>query len=693
MDYLQWESLLSAELVFKGSDKIAYPSILADGSIVFLSAVNEPKRRSVLVRLHEGQEQVITPAPFDLQTRVNEYGGKPYWVCGNQIIFANKSDQCLYSQDLSVLLEPSLAQSTKAVNNQADYDSAMPGMDSPVQLSKPQNSLWMYTDVHRLSNDCVLCIAERQDSSDHSANPMALVVIDTTAGEPQTLVDGSDFYSNLVVDLKQGKVAWVQWQHPNMPWDDTQLMIADLALSDATSSAKITNLQEVPLQSLSAGAASVCQLMFSAGGELIFSADFADDLAAGASNTQIKPARNFWNIYQFSLEENKLFELTQEEAEHGYPHWVYGDCRVLQVTDQCIVAIQSRPEYDSLIAIDTKARQVVSRFEFGGTIEHLCTDGAGNVTFIALSKVESSALASISVSSNRLSNYRTIRASKTPTLEVSQARHFSYQCSDGCKAYGFFYPPTNQEFQAKTSEKAKPPLLVMVHGGPTARAYGHFDLQKQFWTNRGFAIFDVNHRGSSGYGRRFRDALYEQWGEIDTKDIIDGIDDLAKRGWIDIDRVCIRGKSAGGYAVLRALTEYPDYFKAGASYYGIGNLVTLAEATHKFEKFYVDRLIGESFSAESSQQQSSNFYTRSPINKIGQLKSAMIVFQGLLDKVVPPTVAQELVGVLQQQQQAFEYVEYEDEAHGFKQLSNNIDAWARELAFYQRILSQSPRPS
>ena len=227
----------------------------------------------------------------------------------------------------------------------------------------------------------------------------------------------------------------------------------------------------------------------------------------------------------------------------------------------------------------------------------------------------------------------------------------------------------------------------MVHGGPTSRAYAHFDIAKQFWTNRGFALLDVNHRGSSGYGRAYRDALYGEWGEIDCTDIIDAIRFLIKENKADANSVCIRGKSAGGYAVLRALTEFPKMFKSGACYYGIGNLATLAQTTHKFEKFYTDRLIGEKYDSDAANKQSSLFFQRSPSHNMHKVRSEMILFQGLQDKVVPPSVAQEVIKKLTKAGIEYSYVEYPNEGHGFRQVTNNMDALAKELAFYQRALS------
>jgi dipeptidyl aminopeptidase/acylaminoacyl peptidase len=229
----------------------------------------------------------------------------------------------------------------------------------------------------------------------------------------------------------------------------------------------------------------------------------------------------------------------------------------------------------------------------------------------------------------------------------------------------------------------------MVHGGPTARTVPVLDPARQYWTTLGFAVLDLNYRGSSGYGRRYRQSLLGHWGEMDVEDIIDGIDYLIQQDRVDPGQVCIRGRSAGGYAVLRALTCYPDRFHAGACYFGIGNLVTLARTTHKFESRYIDRLLGEKFDPERALQPDSLFYRRSPVHYMDRLRSPVIVFQGKDDKVVPPKLSREIVRVLQLHNVAHEYVEYEGEGHGFRQTDTNVDALSRETAFFLKILGLS----
>ena len=679
MDYLAWESSLTAERVFAGSENFSYPEYLPDGSIVYLTSLSNENNRSVLVRRDGEKEQVITPSSFHLQTQVNEYGGKPFWVCDDYIVFANRDDQCIYLQPLSAILAGR---------------SVVPIAITPVS----KKSTWRYTDVRFLDAQTALCISEQQYLNDNRANESYICLIhipdeleslhESQLPEPIILVKGADFYSNLIVDNDCKTIAWVQWNHPNMPWDDADLCMA--SLSSISQSDQIIDTETIDLSAVGVGAKSVCQLLFSNNNDLYFSADFSAD-QQGRSFSEESP-ENFWQIYCRQSKTGEIKRITTAQAEYGYPHWVYGDSRISQLDTSQLLAIESHPQGDKIIAINLKDLSQQTVFDSHSTVQHLSSDGLGNCLFVNLPKSASSQLLSLqslndAKKSQESNKVQVIKTTKLAQFDISIAEAISFPTRDDSQAHGFFYPPCNQEFQSQTLTTLLPPLLVMVHGGPTARAYGHFDLQKQFWTNRGFAILDVNHRGSSGYGRAYRDALYGNWGDMDTGDIIDGIDYLVNQRKVDSTRVCIRGKSAGGYAVLRALTEFPNRFKAGANYYGIGNLVTLARSTHKFEKYYCDQLLGEAFKLENAETRESLYYQRSPINKMSGLRSAMIIFQGLLDKVVPPLLAQELVEVLENQKQIYAYIEYPDEGHGFRQSSNNIDAWNKELAFYKQVLA------
>ena len=670
-DYLNWQSDLTLEQVFAASDPFSYPDFSSDSKpskLVYLSQLNQDNGRTALML--EGRPQSISPAAYNLRTKISEYGGKPYWLCGDDVIFANQGDQCLYRQAL------------------LDKGS------EPVRISpSPNEHTFMYTDVVMLSDSVLLAIVEKETEGVENQSYIACLDPNKPDSAPQILVEGADFYSNLVVDTKANRLAWVQWNHPTMPWDNNQVWVADYEIAaplvSGFGSKRVQSNQQKATTDIQIAArhritldesACACQLFFANNGRLFFSADF------GSAKPQ--SSKNYWNIFSYSCADKIISPVTELQYEFGYPHWVYGDSRIAQYDANTLLTIGSAAEGDILYAIDqdSLAVQVVDGFnvENKHNLKALVADGDSKAAVMLLKADQPPELIRLSGKIESLSV--TISLSSPAYDEtVSVAKHFSFSTRDGEQAFGFYYPPTNSNYS--NENLGPPPVIVMVHGGPTSRAYGYFDIQKQFWTSRGFAIFDVNHRGSSGYGRRFRDALYQQWGLRDAADIVDGLQHLIDKGQADPERLCIRGKSAGGYAVLRALTEYPQVFKAGACYYGIGNLATLAEVTHKFEKFYTDRLVGEQYKKEQAAHTDSAFYQRSPINKITELRSAMIVFQGLQDKVVPPTVAREVISALKDAGLAHSYVEYPDEGHGFRKASNNIDAWSKELAFYQKVLN------
>jgi len=666
-DYLDWQSDLSLEQVFAASDPFSYPdfSVSSGASrLVYLSHLTSDGGRAALML--EGGSEPISHASYSLRTKINEYGGKPYWLCGDNVVFASQRDQCLYRQPLSGRVE------------EPDRTKELVKTQEPLRISPAiESHALMYSDVIELHDELLLAIVEQEVEGCANQSYLGLLNPNQPNQMPRRLTEGADFYSNLVIDTQAQRIAWVQWNHPGMPWDSNQLWVADYQFVDLESSQpeQLTTLHRVALPE----SACVCQVFFSNNGRLFFSADFA-----GASSDNSK---NYWNIFAYSCTDQRLSSVTELNIEFGYPHWVYGDSRIAQYDATTLLAIGSAPEGDALYAIDQQslAVKVVTGFEAGNhnTLKALVADGQGHAAMMLLPRDQNPELIRVS---GRLHEplIKTVIRSPAHRGGTSLAHHFAFGTRDREQAFGFYYPPSNIRY---TDAVGLPPLIVMVHGGPTSRAYGFFDIQKQFWTSRGFALFDVNHRGSSGYGRHYRDALYENWGELDAADIVDGVQHLIRQGKADPDRLCIRGKSAGGYAVLRALTEYPQVFKAGACYYGIGNLATLAEVTHKFEQFYTDRLVGEQYDINQSAQAGSLYHQRSPIHKINQLQSAMIVFQGLQDKVVPPAVAQEVIAALKAAELEHSYVEYAEEGHGFRQAANNIDAWGKELAFYRKVLN------
>ncbi len=652
-DFLDWKSDISLHDVFGGEENIAYPGYLHEG-IVHLASLPDEGNRSVLLYRHHTDTHCLTPAGYSVGTSINEYGGKPFWVIDGSIIFANRSDQCLYRQDLS-----------------DDQSCIEP---EPVRLTvKPSSGeVFSYSSVISLSSNKYVAIVECHRPGVHaSLNTCFIALIDGLKPNdpPVPLVEGADFYSDLVYDADNNRLAWIQWNHPNMPWDENRLGMAEFGAEQQLSSTRFIQV-DVGNTGKSHG-----QLCFAADGKLFFCLDFSN----------ASKSLDFWNMFAWCPDEDRVHAVTQELLEFGYPHWQYGDSRIAQLDGEHLVTIGSSPEGDHLFRVNTETLTYENIYYGSSTLQGLCSDNEGRLLFVERTKHTRPALCELPITSGAPKKSFYVHP-KPVQSTVSLATHISYPTRDGRGSHGFYYSPESH-CGTKVGSTVKPPLLVMVHGGPTARAYGHFDIQKQFWTSHGFAVLDVNHHGSTGYGRAYRDALYGNWGELDVSDIIDGIAWLVDQGLVDPTRVCIRGKSAGGYAVLRALTEYPDVFRAGACYYGIGNLATLAKITHKFEKHYTDRLIDEVFDEVQSRQEESQFYSRSPIHKISRIRSAMIIFQGGQDNVVPPSVAHEIIDQLESNGVNYEYTEYPEEGHGFKQVENNMDAWSKELNFYRQNMN------
>ena len=417
---------------------------------------------------------------------------------------------------------------------------------------------------------------------------------------------------------------------------------------------------------------------------------------------------NYGQIYSVDCDDSttKAKKITSGAQEFGDVFWSYGSQRLVSIDNENMLAIASDADTDKLLLIDLKHGSSKVVIEEEGVFRDLSFDNSAYVYAVFSAKTESWKLLKIGIQTLTV---ETLLENDSPIQksDVSSFVHLKYKASDGILLRGNFYP-SNVSFSPQkhsstgpfsldvslvdkkspslNKDSSLPPLLVMAHGGPTGRANRSFDLQKQFWTSRGFAIFDADYRGSSGYGRRYRDKLLGAWGESDVADIREGIDHLVSKKLVDKNNIFVRGRSSGGYTVFRLLTAYPKLFSAGASYYGIANLVSLAKSTHRFEQFYTDQLIGEDYDHQLSLKTNSRFQRRSPIHEFEKIRSDIILFQGSDDVVVPKSLALEICQKLEITGLQYEYHEYQGEGHGFRRVKNNIDALEREYKFFsQRI--------
>ncbi len=662
--YGTWESPFSLEELFSRPSSPMYPQ-WHGGHVYWLESRAREGGRFVLVRQEDdGSETTITPEGFNVRTRVHEYGGRCFVLSGEHVIFSHFTDQRLYRQRLDPFAVP-----------------------EPLTPSRnADGSVGRYADLEASADGTLLVfVYECQRGDGPPSNSIGAMRLDPRNGalplrEPTELVTGHDFFANPVISPDAQWLAWVQWDHPSMPWDSSAVLCG--AVRVGTERIVLEDVTVV----VGGDGHGVCQLLFDGDGSLYFAMD--------RQGVPESDPGNFWNIHRFR--DGGVRRVTADLAEYGEPHWVFGHRRLTGIGRGELLAVRTGARGDELVRVDVAsgaARALAGDFlEFSQlspasrAVENDAASGR-RVLMIAADAHNEPALLDVDVDGGG------VRVLKRPpavmkAVDVSAAQPLRYTTGDGVSAHAYFYAPRNSRFEPLPA--TRPPLLVVIHGGPTARSTPAFNVAKQYWTTLGYAVLDVNYRGSSGHGRAYRQGLLGGWGEVDVDDIVAAVRYVVEQGYVDGERVCVRGTSAGGYAVLRLLTRHPDAFRAGACYYGIGSLITLAELTHKFEAHYIDGLIGEAFDASSAAAPASRYRSRSPIFEMHRIRSALIVFQGKEDKVVPVEVAREVVETLERNAIAHEYVEYAGEGHGFRIAATRADALARETAFYRRVLQLDP---
>lgn len=638
-----WTGLFDVRALFEKPPTPMYP-LAHGGRFHWLETRAEEGGRIVLMQRDEsGAERCLTPQGFSVRSRVHEYGGCPYTLHGDACYFVNDRDQRIYRQSLDAAAPP-----------------------APVTPAGDAGAGRRYIDMSITADgDYLVCVMEREAPGRENENVLAAVRLEQgVVHEPGVIHAGHDFYANVVLDRDRGRIAWFQWDHPDMPWDQSRAMIGSCVPASA-------GLRLEDVQSVAGGEdTSVCQLAFDDNGDLI--------LAIDGQSAPGRP-RDYWNLYRWR--DGVFTQLTADHMEYGAPHWVFGDRRYVVLRDH-LLAVRTGPDGDELVRVDKHGAGAVRVDTDAVEVRQLSRCGPDEALMIIAARDRSATLAMWK--HGRLGPVKGV-GELLPGDAVSRPAAVSYPTGNGEMAHAYFYRPCNPHY--RPPDDGAPPLLVMVHGGPTSRCSNALDLTRQYWTGLGFAVLDVNYRGSTGYGRAYRQSLLDRWGRSDIEDVARGIEHAAAQGWIDPGRVFIRGRSAGGYAVLCALTRYPETFAAGACYYGIGNLGTLAQITHKFEGRYTDRLIGEEYQPGCADDPDSRYYTRSPIHDVSGIRCPVIVFQGLDDKIVPPDVSREIARALAEQGLEHDYVEYPGEGHGFRSSQANIDALERETAFYRRVLS------
>lgn len=580
--------------------------------------------RNVIVRRSpDGTLTDKTPPPFNARTRVHEYGGGDYTVSAGTIYFSNFADQRLYCQ----LPDGEPVELTPAIERRY----------ADMIVDQPRNRL--------------LCICEdHTDTTREAVNSLVSISLDRNAnlGDIQVLQTGNDFYSTPRLNPDGTKLCWLTWNHPNMPWDGCELWVADLDDHGLVAHAQLVagGLKE-----------SIFQPSWSPDGILYFASD----------------RTNWWNLYRYR--EQQLEPICPKEAEFGTPQWLFNMSTYAFVSSDRILCTYSGPKESGLAFLDIPTGELTP-------VESPYTSFDGiranerQAIFLTASGTVANSIVRLDVATGQLEVLRRSQSVDVDSRYVSEAQLIEFPTEGGLTAYAYYYPPTNADYQAPDGEL--PPLLVSSHGGPTSAASKNLSLSIQYWTSRGFAYADVNYGGSSGYGREYRDRLQGQWGVVDVDDCVNAARYLVERGLADPNRLTIQGGSAGGYTTLCALT-FRDTFKAGASHFGVSDLNVFVYDTHKFESRYLFGLIGP------YPERKDLYYERSAINFTDQLSCPVIFFQGLEDKIVPPSQAELMVDALRAKKLPVAYLAFEGEQHGFRRSENIKRSLDGELYFYSNV--------
>lgn len=617
--YGSWKSPITPDWIV--SETIGLGQIEPDGQDIYWveARPSEGGRMVIVRRTPDGRTADMTPVPLNARTRVHEYGGKSYLVSGGMIYFSNFSDQRLYVQRAGG--EP------RPLTPEGDYRYA------DYILDKSRNRL--------------ICVREDHTGPAEAAN--TLVDIGLESGQSRVLVSGNNFYSNPRLSPDGKRLSWLTWNHPNLPWDGTQLWVGEIR-PDGT----IGNAEQVA----GGDEVSIFQPEWSPGGVLYFVSDIT----------------GWWNLHRRWNGKNEL--IVGMEAEFGVPQWVFGQSVYAFETEDRILCSYVQNGRMYLAHLEIKQGTLKPVETSYTSFWSLKVGRPGQALFGASSPTKPAALVQLDLSSGQASVLRQSSQKEIDAGYLSLAEPVEFPTENGLTAHGFFYAPHNADYQAPAGEL--PPLLVMSHGGPTGAASDSYDPEIQFWTSRGIAVLDVNYGGSTGYGRAYRERLNGQWGVVDVDDCVNGARYLIAEGRVDGNRLAITGGSAGGYTTLCALT-FRDVFKAGASHFGIGDLDTFVKDTHKFESRYLDRLVGP------YPERKDLYYQRSAVNFMDRLNVPVILLQGLEDKIVPPNQAEQMFAAVKAKGLPVAYLPFEGEQHGFRRAENIKRALEAELYFYSKV--------
>jgi len=655
--YGTWPSPLTAATMAAGVVGVSGAASVGD-RVWWLELRPTEGGRLVLVSRERGPQGPVGEAidmvaePYSARNRVHEYGGGAWWPGTDSVYFTNWSDQRIYRIPTAV----------------PDSDTGGPVEPQAITPEAPTTHGWRYADGREHPDGGWLaCVRERHleptDDEPHPEplNELVAVATDGDESEPRVLGLGvgetaqADFVASPRFSPDGRWLSWIRWNHPQMPWDGTQLCVAPVF-----GGMRLGNIQVI------AGSAheSINGTSWTSNGQLVYSSDRS----------------GWWNLHRWtpgSPGDETITHLVGSEI--GAPQWNFGVQQWAELAEDRLVAIVTTDAVDSLVIVEQDGSLTGVETPFV-SFASIATTNSGTILVVGASPQSLAEPVEIGPDGSIIGRYRPPSGMGIDPAWFSVARPITVE-ANGRTAHAFIYPPTAPGINAPEGEL--PPLVVMGHGGPTAHSNPALNVKAQYWSSRGFAVADVNYGGSTGFGRAYRQLLNDNWGIVDVEDCVAVAVEAAKQGLVDGDRLAIRGGSAGGFTVLKALID-SDVFSAGTNLFGVADLEALATDTHKFESRYLDGMIGPYPEARET------YIKRSPIHHVDGLSCPLLVLQGLEDEIVPPNQSEAIVAAVAAKNIPHAYVAFEGEQHGFRQAKNIIRSFEVELWFYGKVFGFTP---